>query len=487
MSGTFCANRPQGQFLAKGTGHSPTARWRHFALLIVFASVVRGGVLLATHEQLSADPDAYRRIARCLVVHGSFGLQSVDPAAGEASFSPTGYRPPLYPWLLSWLCDSHGHAANVSIALLHFTLGLATVAISYWLGARLLSPLAGIVAGVLVAIDPLLLQSASLVMTETLAATLVAVALVLWVKLMDALSSNAVMRTFAIAVLLGGVLAAAYLCRPTFILWPVMLCIYLLLLAVKRRSARPLVAALIFTVVVGSVVVAWTCRNIAQLGHPVWATTHGGYTLLLGNNPPIFDYFDGNRKFGDAWDATFFLDRWDERRRADPRRASFWEAEIGKLPVWPDSDRLRLDEIADDRLAYESAMAAIQRDRGSFLRAVAWRIGRLHSPLPLRLATSQHRGWLRVMSVTAYYLVVHTLILVGLWRIRREFLWPRWAAWFALWCVLVSVHAFYWTDMRMRAPAVPGLAILASAAVGLRRLRSDDLALLQSTIPAAIR
>ena len=53
-------------------------------------------------------------------------------------------------------------------------------------------------------------------------------------------------------------------------------------------------------------------------------------------------------------------------------------------------------------------------------------------------------------------------LIVALWQ-RESWHWPRVAA-IAMIAGLSAVHALYWTDLRMRAPIVPALALLAASA-----------------------
>ena len=57
-------------------------------------------------------------------------------------------------------------------------------------------------------------------------------------------------------------------------------------------------------------------------------------------------------------------------------------------------------------------------------------------------------------------------LLVGLAR-RDLWRWPRLAA-PAVVLALTCVHLFYWTDLRMRAPAVPAVALIAVSALAPR-------------------
>jgi len=485
--------------------------WRHFALIVLLASVARGGVLLFTHDLLSADPDAYRRIAHCIAIHGTFGLEGKS-ITGDTTANPTAFRPPLYPWLISLLADRSGNIPNFAIAIAHWALGTATTAGTYLLATRMLRSQdtaeaaknltgASFLAAGLVAIDPLLLQASSLVMTETLAAVLVVLVLWFWSKLVDSIEFETPSNQLAFSgykkysLLIGVAFGLAYLCRPTFILWPVIIAGYLLGLSLIRRCRKPLISAIIILAVVGVFVSAWTKRNMNQFGRPIWATTHGGYTLLLGNNPSFYDYLQNPENsapfpFANAWEADFFINRWERRFDQDPRDASFWDTSKTIEPSG--SPENSIGEIADDKLAYETAMATIKRQPNSFLTACFWRLRRLHSPFPLQ---SSGRPAAAVFAVSAFYTVTFSLVLIGIWRLRPVVLAPRWAASIALWVAIASVHTVYWTDMRMRAPAVPILSILAAVTVMSRPqgspknlgypkdLGSPKDRLLQSTTP----
>jgi len=463
--------------------------YRHFAGIVLIASVVRGAVLFLSQDSLSADPDAYRRIASCLTKFDTFGLESIEASTRMPWATPTAFRPPLYPWMLSWLTDQDGKVANRSVAFLHWALGVATVIGTYSLTRRLLGErgntgngqggngqggnkrrgrMIAFVASGLVAVDPLLLQSTTVVMTETLATALAVLVLWLWVCLVDATRDEgaSLFRLALWSLATGTACSAAYLCRPTFILWPLMLCGYLLCQSLVLRRFRPVAAGVMLGCVVCCVVAVWTMRNVSHFGKPIWATTHGGYTLLLGNNPSFFDFVESPKRFGTAWDATFFIGRWDDRGLADPRDVSFWSPQNSFTELadanLANEEEAASGEVADDRLAYETAMATIQRRPSAFVRASWWRIRRLHSPLPLRTGERQGPA---VVAVAVFYYLVWALILTGIWKLGRHILSPRWAATVCLWVALASVHTIYWTDMRMRSPLVPVLSILAS--VGL--------------------
>jgi hypothetical protein len=171
----------------------------------------------------------------------------------------------------------------------------------------------------------------------------------------------------------------------------------------------------------------------------VWTTTHGGYTLALANNPVYYDeVLDGPP--GAVWSG--------------PNQRAWWA--VLSRRTWG------LPEPRADRVLHALALETIRRRPRDFLRASAARLGRLWGvapssgayPAPLRLATA------------AWTIPLWLALGAGLAR-RDPWRWPRVAAPLLL-AALTAVHAAYWTDMRMRAPMVPAIALIAAGA-GLRR------------------
>ena len=508
-------------------------------ILIIITALVRGGVLWIGFNHLHDDPDAYDAIAQTLAATGTFGV-----VADGNNTSPTAFRPPLYPTILALvqsaiiateedlqdpLVSGTKPVSRSAIAVLHWLMSIATVAITYFVALRMLrqvdvgvslnlqtqsdrTTLAAFFAAILVVIDPILVQSSVRVMTETLATLLAVGTLYCWCVLIEKLTPQTTegadsvepnggypfQSIIAIATRLGLVLGFAYLCRPTFIVWTALLTGCLTLWSARliwqswRQGSRqpetgksvsdgrgkfaPTVAAVTMAIVAALFVGGWTLRNQKHFGKPIWATTHGGYTLLLGNNPSFFKYMRSGR-IGIAWDPQPFFDRWKMRDQADPRQIEFWQSEtlLSADPVWQATfrDLETQGELQEDRLAYETAKMAITNDIEGFVRASFWRVGRLLSPMPQVFDDASTGKRIGAASVTIYYSVTLALMIWGIFRLSRNLLQPHWLAAIALVLSLVAVHAFYWSNMRMRAPAIPAMAML--AAVPLAGNRSKGL------------
>jgi hypothetical protein len=123
----------------------------------------------------------------------------------------------------------------------------------------------------------------------------------------------------------------------------------------------------------------------------------------------------------------------------------------------------------------------MRADPAGFARATGVRLGRFWSLSP-HLAThaksqaaEQPAGLERASTrwlIASWYLAEFALALVGLVAAAKS---PNRATWLAgvlLVVVLSVVHSVYWSDLRMRAPAMPVVALLAAA--GARRLLPCD-------------
>lgn len=401
------------------------------------ALAIRLGWGLSQLAALDADPDSYRQFAQNVVEYGVLGHGTTASA----------YRPPLYPGLLV-PCVALGSAADLAIALVQAALGVATV----WLTARLASawgqPRAAPLAALLVAIDPLLLHQQTLVMTETLAAALAACSLCMLTRQ----DRSASPRGGAAA---GAVLGMAALCRPTFL--PLALLAPLILwrnraglrepesTSVGGSGARSAVA---YTAALLAVLAPWALRNAVALGRPVVGTTHGGYTLLLGNNTWFYAHL-GEAHWGSVWDAAPLVAELQDK----------WQAAGAD------------DELSRNQIAYRLAWETIGEQPAMFALAAVDRVGRLWRPWPHPRAAAESTAERAARyAVGAWYLAQYALAAMGAVAVGRG-LWGtgwRWGLLLAL--SFTGVHLLYWADMRMRAPLVPLIAIL--AAVGAASLAS---------------
>ncbi|HOP76192.1 MAG TPA: phospholipid carrier-dependent glycosyltransferase [Thermogutta sp.] len=419
-------------------------------LVLLLLTAVFRAVVLLWPGAFTTDPDSYQRVAQNLASRGIFALN------GE----PTAYRPPLYPVVLSGIMCAVGPYWRIGLGIIHWLFGIGTVLCVIYLVRRRSCRVCAL-AVLFVIADPILLHHSRLIMTETQSVFLVAVTL--------ALFHAGTSRAERIWWFFGGVfLGLCSLTRPTFLPWPILAVLLWLLGSVQlsrdtsdmtrpsvsdvdslppkahgRRLAgvgRIGLAAIGFAVAI----VPWGVRNWLILGRPIIGTTHGGYTFYLANNPWYYKYL---RQPGvkPVWDATEFNAQWVKTLEAKQLH----------------------DELAADRLAYELAFETIRHQLTMFLRACYDRFCQLWRLIPNRLDQDEPLVlWGLRHGVGLFYLVEYVLVGLGIlgWLKRRDFQTPdRVLA--VLVCALVltvvGIHLFYWTNMRMRAPLIPMLALLA--------------------------
>lgn len=402
------------------------------------------GAVLALWSGLSTDPDAYAALAESWRASGTYGL--VD-AAGTSH--PTAFRPPAYPALLA-ATTIDGQVAPRQIAALHVLLGLGTVLGAFVWGSVACSTKVARLAAVGVAVDPVLLHQSAQPMTETLA-TFLAV----WALAAFAWSAKrGRSEGFALS---GLILGIACLTRPAFL--PVFLLWAAFLLVRGFRTfhagnegeeapphdARKL-AFLYFAIPVTALIGGWTLRNQIVLGAPIVATTHGGYTLLLGNNDDFY------RWLKDPADEPMWT---AERLQADLAR----QRPAGETETEVEEDR-RLQRIAREWIASHPT---------AFVECCFYRLGRFWAPVPASVgAEAGVRTTALRIAIGGWYVAAYLFAAMGLFAVRKRLLSADFAPALLMALAFVAVHAFYWTDVRMRAPLLP--AVFLFAAIGLTSL-----------------
>jgi 4-amino-4-deoxy-L-arabinose transferase-like glycosyltransferase len=417
-------------------------------LLILIAGIVRLVVAVTSLDSLQSDPDAYAAIAVQLAEQGQYARADAD-----GSTRVTAFRPPAYPVLLS-LFVTGGKVNGYAVAVLHLILGWATMGVCYFAGrdwfAILVTGkeesnhlpsqqlLAGGIAAALCGIDPLLLNQARVVMTETLATFLAAV--ILFAAGRAYLKSVGGSYSFRWAIIGGLSFSVAMVCRPIFLIW-FGICLLFLVANIWRVRKVSLWkhaagATVLFAGLAMLLPACWLVRNVLVMQRPIVATTHGGYTFALGNNESFFNYLQGEDQIeSPTWDAT----SWQQR-----------------LATVANSRGVQGDEIAENKLAYELARQDIAEEPKMFAWAIGIRIGRLWSPLPHATSNDEslRQRMLRFL-VAGYYVSFGVAFCIALLRLRPKLSkFPLTLA-FALLLATTLVHSIYWSNIRMRAPLLP--------------------------------
>ena len=224
------------------------------------------------------------------------------------------------------------------------------------------------------------------------------------------------------------------------------------------RTMIPLLAALI-------ALSPWITRNALQFKKFIPATTHGGYTLALGNNPDFYrDVIDGEMQF--PWPGPE-LDAWQQRMISE-------SAAQGVTPG---------DEPQQDAWYYQQAVSAMKKQPLSCIKACLLRLNRFCAITP-----GVADGLPKAVAIAIglwYGLIWFGVIAAAVqaarnwWGVPRSVARPNLRLQTSLadlWLVVLSfmlLHCFYWTDTRMRAPVMPMVCVI--AAVGCQKLFQNDL------------
>lgn len=409
---------------------APTNRARRgLVAVLLLGFVLRVAVIAIKYEQLTVDTDAYLAIANRVLAGDGF-----CSVPGQ----PTAYRPPLFPLLVA---ISTGIGGTLGLAILQVVLGLVTIATTGWLALRLgLGQRTAVTAAGLIAVDPMLLAYSSQAMTEVLMTALtIGFVATLWL-------TRGGWQRAAIAGVILGLLA---LCRPS--IWPFallagswsMLTSYRSRNFNRRESGSFLIAAAL-------VLTPWVARNMVVFGRPILTTTHGGYTLLLGNNDTFYDAVV-NQPFGAVWHHASF-ERWQQDIEARLKEQGLDRA----------------DELGRDAAMQQLAKDWLRQHPTRGIHAAWYRVRNLWSPTPLNSADIPH--WVLV-GVGLFYIALSLMAIRGASHSGLDHRFRMLTLLMIL--SLTALHCLYWANARMRAPAHPLLAILAATGVFASHRRDE--------------
>ncbi len=418
-----------------------------YSIWLCVALVWGTNVMLQRHH-LRDDVDAYLQFGRN--VGETHTLARTLPGGRPC---PSAHRPPLYPFLLA-ITGRFDQVGPAQVALLHLACVLGIATLTYDLARQLKLPAAWAV-GLVTVFDPLLLHWSTYPMTETLATLLALLVVVVGLRwhetyrfspgvYHDAVRSHRAGTRSSIhyAGMWGAVLGFATLCRPVFLPWGLLLAGGLLAYRPRAIASRQAAALLLGLVIV---LTPWALRNRRLVGVTTPLTTHGGYTLLLSNNPAYYQHLK-TRGWREPWDARELQPLLEQAGLSVPRECQPFEA-------------------AYDQGCRRLALKSIQAQPGMFLYATAVRVVQLWSPLPHATSNPESPARRAVRyAVGLWYLVLSIAAILGVrraWRVQREITWIGLAGCLAF----TLVHAVYFSNMRMRTPLMPWIYLMAAVAL----------------------
>lgn len=424
--------------------------WLQIASVTVYlivATGVRCWELNRSQENLIQDRDAYLAIARTLA--DGFGYRSSPE--GHA----TAYRPPLYPCLLAAGIRLGGIESEAGLKAwvggLNLLLSLLTILLTVHLARMWFGRESTALIWIWVCFDPLLIHNVTLPMTETLFTFLLVV--LLWTFEPPG-SEPTVKPSVRRGMAQGFAFGLCALCRPTIWAFGVLWGAWVVGREWKRRGLRSSLRRAAVPMLSAAVTISpWVVRNAVQFGAFVPMTTHGGYTLLLGNNPVFY-----REVASKSWRTV-----WPQESLRE------WQ---GGLETKMEADGVPSgDELARNRWMYREAAEYITKHPGRFVHTSGIRLARFWNVAPLAASDSDAGRLIGRLSLFFFgSLFLCVVISAGLRRDLNRRLLP-------LWCLVLSftlVHAVFWSNLRMRCPLEPVLALIAVAGLSPRRIVRGD-------------
>ncbi len=415
---------------------------RHGALAVFFlALAVRLAYLLGLRgsllfELLLGDARRYDQWARGI-------------AAGDWMGREVFYQAPLYPYLLGVVYRLAGHAPGLVRGLQAIT-GAASCALVCLAGRRLVSPRAGIAAGVLLALYPPAIFYDGLLQKSALD--------FLFMSLVVFLTAELVTKPRAWHALAGGAVLGAFSLTRENALALLPLAALGLACAWPARPWRTRLAWVgLFAAGAALLLVPVALRNRAIGGELVLTTSQAGTNFYLGNHPGA----DGGYQPLRRGRATPDFERRDATELAETAAGHALSAR-GVSRYWMARG---LDFVRRQPLAWSALMA-----RKFFL---VWSAGERVDTDALE-AYRDSSPLLQALYPLLGFGTLLPLAACGVWITRERWrrLWPfyvlalAWAAAVALFLVLA----------RFRYPLVPNVALFAGAGIaeGWRRLRAGE-------------
>jgi 4-amino-4-deoxy-L-arabinose transferase-like glycosyltransferase len=390
----------------------------------------------------SGDTPDYLASARALIETRHFNLSPSDP-------TPMFLRTPGYPAALAavwWVTGSQWALSPIQAGL-----GIITIALVVLVGRRVAGTSVGLLAGVLVALDPLQFALSGTLLSEMLdgllLAAVVAVAGLVFVR------TPKHVRPVHLAAL-GLTIAAATMVRPTLWFFPV-IAVGLVVWHFRSLPRRKLIGlVLAFILPIAVVVGGWEVRNHRAVGSWQLAGT-AGVTLYCYNAAEVNAHATGVSLKASRRDLGCNPSGWDDLKKSCP---SWWGCDVQH----PLANGKGFDEMSHRgvRIMARHPVETAEVFVAGLLREVFGpgtdTVGRFLHVRSSPLLTTPLFVW---------NLALWSLAFVGAFVGLRSRLRAFWSFTVSLVLYNVIVSAGFESGARFRAPVMPIVALM--AAVGL--------------------
>lgn len=431
--------------------------------VIVFLVSCQGVGVQASYEegdtgrQIDFNSPAYLNLADSLVEgrgYGRYLSHQCHPPIIERTWFPELLRTPGYPTVVALLGRLTGHA-QLAVIIFQHLLGLGLCVLLLLFCRRLFGPPAGLLAGLLMAVDIQGLGLANMVLTDSMYGVLLFISALLTCRLVTRPSA-------ALAVMTGLLLGAEALVRPSGTALPLLLAGFLLVRGWLQRSGSLKLAAGLVLVTAITPVAGWTIHN---------GLVCGDYTLSSIARFDLYFIVDGQA-------VAFDLGLKDQyaSRRVMEEELGMSAFQVRHMPLTAaQSSKLRAATL---RTAWQHKTALLRTcvthalaDMGGpdkrilQVLGLPWVSFGLVQDEPTPLETVPWRCWFLMGCQVLFLVVVYGLVCRVLLRIRRRHalepqVWVCLA--FAAYVLLITTGL---GDPRLRWPAIPLLILVAASSL----------------------
>ena len=421
---------PAGQFDRDPSAPRSDSKRRTLLLLFSIAFVTRATWGIIAFFRVGAEQLEFPDEQQYWLIASSF-------AHGQGLRDELGFvagRMPLYPMLLSTFAFLP-HALLWAKAL-HWIIGALAAPLTFLLGSRLVNRRAGALAGLLVALDPFLVFTSSLLLTETFFTSAQLALLLALARILlgpprahdsDSHPDQAAGGPFTRGIVVGLFSALCVYVRESSIgLVALLLLASLLLVRNRRVTAGVCIAAV--TVMIA--LLPWAIRNERITGRMCWLTFRGGISL-----------YDGVRE-----GATGASDLADVKQMPAVRDLT--------EPQWDDYFR-------------RQACQLIRDDPPRVLRLSLTKIARMWNPIP---NVDAYRSPAVRTIAAAWNLPLFLGAILGLatWSwLNQGKPWTRAALLLLPILYFTLLHGLFVGSIRYRLPVLPLVAILAAHGISV--------------------
>lgn len=352
------------------------------------------------------------------------GLQNGHGYVDELG-RPTAFRPPVYPVFLAVVYSASNHSF-AAVRVLQVFLDAATVLMVYWIAKTLFGRRVGMVAGLGIAVNPLLIYETGLIIPETLSYSFqfAAICCLLLVSRSD---------HWLLSLLTGVLLALTVLARPTATLWVPLVLVWV---GTSGTIRRPLASLSVMVLGLGLVFAPWIARNTLRMHAFIPISSNGAVNIWCGNNPLA----EGGsvQPSESTWNGEDFPDRG--------------------LYGWRE-----LSEVESNARFFSKGWDWIRSNPRQFISLIPLKLSRLWSPVSYSVQFGRQTSDMLVVLVLPPYILFVLIAFRGIYLSRSKFNQS-----FPLLANIIAINAMvipYYGATRYGIPMTMVLVIFAAVSV----------------------